>query len=194
LHSAQHISPQLVLGFLDLTAFSVKNGLQNKREIEKKGAAYLLSELLKKDDLSLNYDAYGKPFLDGVNYEISLSHSHQWLLAAVHESEAVGVDIELEKDKIKTIAPRFLSDMECMESGMDTNALTVYWAVKEAVYKAYGKKQVNFKEQIAVEPFELQEQGEVSASLILPNETKKYRLMYKKHHHYWFALTLHEIR
>ena len=188
--SSQHISPQLVLGFLDLLDFSAQTGLQEKREIERKGAVFLLSKLLKNEQTELLYDDYGKPFLKGCSAHISLSHSHQWLLAAVHNTAEVGVDIEKVKDKIINIAPRFLSDAELPVTRNNPEQLTLYWAAKEAVYKAYGKKQLEFKSAIFIHPFEMQAEGELEATLRLKDQERLFRLYYKQYHQYQLAVTL----
>jgi 4'-phosphopantetheinyl transferase len=190
LYTSQHISPQLVLGFLDLGLFSAQKALKEKREIEKQGAIYVLSEMLNSPGIEISYDVYGKPYLEGSTLKISLSHSHQWLLAAVHQKEEVGVDIEQVKDKIKNIATRFLSEEELKHAMGDSERLTLYWAAKEAVYKAYGKKQIEFRSAIAVQPFAMQSEGEITATLFVKEEERFYKLYYRKHHQYLLAITL----
>jgi len=193
LYSIQHISPQLVLGFLDLKAFSEANALLEKREIEKKGALYLASQMLKKPDICISFDNHGKPFLNEYNCRISISHSHQWLLLAIHQTEEVGVDIELVKEKIKGIASRFLNEEEMAGAGSNLNKLTIYWAAKEAIYKAYGKKQIEFKSAIAINDFNLQNTGELNGKLLLADKTRSFKLQYQKHNEYWLVVTKHEI-
>lgn len=193
MYYTQHISQQLVLGFLDLKAFSEARELQEKREIEKKGALYLISQMLKKPDICIFFDEYGKPFINDFDCRISISHSYQWLLLAIHQVEQVGVDIELVKEKITGIANRFLNEEEIHAAGNDPDKLTIYWAAKEAIYKAYGKKQIEFKSAIVITDFNLQASGELRGTLFLADKAHSYKLHYQKHHQYWLVVTKHEI-
>ena len=51
---------------------------------------------------------------------------------------------------------KFLRDEEknSLKESNYLEHLHVYWGAKEALYKAYGRKQLDFKEHISIEPFE----------------------------------------
>lgn len=85
--------------------------------------------------------------------------------------------------KIESIAPRFLSDSEFnqMVSPIENHfnkiqELTLLWNIKEAVYKAYGKKNIIFKNQIQI----LKQNTIFEAKLFLEHEIKYYQIQYKK--------------
>lgn len=190
----KHINPHLVLAFLDLGVFSQQFQLSEKREIERNGALFTIRNLLKSNTQEIAYDAYGKPFLPGSNTHMSISHSHKWLVIVLNEKEETGVDIELQKEKIKSIAPKFCSTDELTFASTDVLKLTVIWAAKESVYKLYGKRSIDFKSQLTVDPFGNDRSGQVTVTLKLPNATGKYLLAYEEKQEYALTYVLNELK
>jgi len=108
-------------------------------------------------DFDLYYDEFGKPHLhDGKH--ISITHSHQFS-AIILSDEVVGIDIELQREKIIRIADKFadteLFFLNSMEKEEYIRKLTVIWGVKEAIFKIRNEKGISFKDHIKVEAFEL---------------------------------------
>jgi len=99
-------------------------------------------------------DEFGKPYLENSFYDISISHSREYVtvMAAPH---AVGIDIQKMVSKIESIVPKFLSQKEqgTLKEANRLEHLHVYWGAKEALYKAYGRKKLDFKQHILIEPF-----------------------------------------
>ena len=56
-------------------------------------------------DFDLEYDQYGKPHLKDGKY-ISISHSHEFATIIISD-EITGIDIEMQREKIVKIAPKF---------------------------------------------------------------------------------------
>ncbi len=124
---------------------------------------------LKYEYKGIKKDENGKPSLidcqfnnkesENMNVHISLSHSYPFACALVcistytKPSDACGVDIEQVKDKILRVAPRVFSEKELIFLEKDLKKNTVFWCVKEVLYKIYGKGEVNFKENLFVYPF-----------------------------------------
>lgn len=103
-------------------------------------------------------DQYGKPFLAGSSYFISMSHSHE-RAAVIASSRRAGIDIQIKVEKIARIADKFLSPKE-RDSINETHFLDTlhfFWGAKECLYKIYGKKELDFKKHIRVDPFEYME-------------------------------------
>lgn len=98
-------------------------------------------------------DEYGKPHLSNSNYQISFSHSDQ-LVAVAAAPTAVGIDIQKFVPKIERIAHRFLCEQENSRlHHADRNwQLHYHWCAKEAMYKAYGRRQLDFCQNIRVHP------------------------------------------
>ena len=127
-------------------------------------------------------DDHGKPYLVNSNTHISLSHSYDYAAVIISKDKKVGVDIELIKHKIKSIKHKFLSDLELAQKqiGDNTNGLYVSWCAKEAIYKWYGRKGLEFKQHIHIKPFKLKDEGVLQALVELPEGTKALDVNYFK--------------
>jgi 4'-phosphopantetheinyl transferase len=117
-------------------------------------------------DFDLYYDEFGKPHLhDGKH--ISITHSHQFS-AIILSDEVVGIDIELQREKIIRIADKFADDefsfLNPNKKEEYIRKLTVIWGVKEAVFKIRNEKGISFKDHIKVIEFELND-GKTKAEL-----------------------------
>lgn len=148
------INPFITIGILDLAAFSQRNEGLPKREQEKAGSLFLLKELLKTNKIELGYTPANKPFLTGRTEHISISHSHDKLAVIINESENTGIDIELVRDKVLKIQHKFLNDIEAGYAKDNVEKLITIWATKEALYKIYGLKELDFRTHLFVEEFE----------------------------------------
>ena len=134
--------------------------LESYSNVQKKqewlAARILLREVCRFLDLEYRgtrKDSNGKPFLQGHAFQISLSHSFPYVAVIADPSMDVGIDLEQPKEKLQKIAPRFLDDRElalCMN--MNLEALCIFWCAKEALYKVYSKKGLNFKNEIHLYP------------------------------------------
>jgi 4'-phosphopantetheinyl transferase len=107
-------------------------------------------------DLDLYYDEFGKPHLNGEKH-ISITHSHNFS-AIIISDETVGIDIELQRDKITRIADKFCdSEFQFLDQHSEEyiRKLTVIWGAKEAIFKIRNEKGISFKHHINIESFEL---------------------------------------
>jgi phosphopantetheinyl transferase len=107
-------------------------------------------------DADLYYDASGKPHLTDGKY-ISISHSHQ-LAVVIVSNQAVGVDVELVREKVAKIGPKFCaSELQYLAPDLttETQRLTLIWGAKEAVFKIVNREGISFNHHIFVAPFEL---------------------------------------
>ncbi|HRF40821.1 MAG TPA: 4'-phosphopantetheinyl transferase superfamily protein, partial [Saprospiraceae bacterium] len=57
--------------------------------------------------------------------------------------------------KIERLAPRFLNETEmaCITTDHKLLHLHLFWGAKESLYKAYGRKELDFREHIPIAPF-----------------------------------------
>ncbi|SEF74266.1 4'-phosphopantetheinyl transferase family protein [Flavobacterium urumqiense] len=109
-----------------------------------------------RTDLDLYYDEFGKPHLHGEKH-ISITHSHNFS-AIIISDETVGIDIELQRNKITRIADKFCnSEFKFLDMDSDEyiRKLTVIWGAKEAIFKIRNEKGISFKDHINVQSFEL---------------------------------------
>lgn len=139
-----------------------------KSEIHQRGflsVRHLLNEA-GYDDFDLFYDENGKPNLkDGKH--ISITHSHNFS-AIIVSSENVGIDIELQREKITRIADKFIeyefSYLNKKERDY-VRKLTIIWGAKEAKYKMCNSRSLSFKDDMKVEEFKLDKlKGKASVS------------------------------
>ncbi|MFK7937106.1 MAG: 4'-phosphopantetheinyl transferase superfamily protein [Saprospiraceae bacterium] len=133
-----------------------------KRRLEWWSGRYLLHQMSGRSQRGECYkDQFGKPYLDASPFAISISHSHG-IAAVVAAPISVGIDIQKKVEKIERIAHKFMRPEETasLEAATRLEQLHVYWGAKEALYKAYGRRQLDFKAHISIEPFELEEYGD----------------------------------
>ncbi len=106
-------------------------------------------------DSDLYYDDWGKPHLKDGNH-ISITHSHNFTGIIVSETDEVGIDIEMQRDKILRIAHKFTPIQE-YRTLANTDAiirkLTMVWGAKESLYKIYAQKGLSFLRHIDVMDF-----------------------------------------
>ncbi len=93
-------------------------------------------------DSDLYYDDFGKPHLKDGNY-ISITHSHNFTGIIVSETDEVGIDIEMQRDKILRIAHKF-TPIEEYKTLANAEAimrkLTIAWGATESLYKLYAQQ------------------------------------------------------
>ncbi|MEO9512420.1 MAG: 4'-phosphopantetheinyl transferase superfamily protein [Flavobacteriaceae bacterium] len=106
-------------------------------------------------DSDLFYDDAGKPHLKNGNH-ISITHSHNFTGIIISETDEVGIDIEMQRDKILRIAHKFTPIQE-YRTLANTDAiirkLTMVWGAKESLYKIYAQKGLSFLRHINVMDF-----------------------------------------
>ena len=151
----------------------------DKRKLEFLAVRVALKKLLNKE-FYIFYTEEGKPFLDENQFNISISHSKNWVAVAVHSSKQIGVDIECWSDKIPKLYKRFLNEEEqrSLSNGTDVKQLQIAWSAKEALYKIIGKTAVDFANQLQIFPFEAEkENGELTAKHLVSGK------LYSLHYH-----------
>ncbi len=117
-------------------------------------------------DADLYYDEVGKPHLkDGKH--ISITHSNQFTGIIISDAEEVGIDIEMQRDKILRIAHKF-TPIEEYRTMANTEALirklTIVWGCKESLYKIYAEPGLSFLHHIVIQNFSINDRitkGEV---------------------------------
>ena len=161
--------------------------VSDKRKLEFLGIRIALQTITGQEIL-IQYDEGGKPYLSDKSYQISISHSNKWIAVIVHPTKKVGIDIECPTDKIQKLYKRFLSPIEQKElsGGNDIHQLLLAWSSKEALYKIIGKESIDFANQLRIYPFEVKAHGEIRAQhvptklnyLLNYQQTEQYTLVY----------------
>ena len=130
--------------------------LSDRKKLEWLASRYLLHIMVGEEDRNpCLKDEFGKPYLSKSKYFISLSHSRNYI-AVMMSDEPCGVDIQYIVPKIDRIVKRFMSTIELSELGRKNaiEKMHVYWGAKESIFKAYGRRSVDFKKHIYINQFE----------------------------------------
>jgi len=150
------------------------NGM--KSELHQRGflSVRMLLQEAGFNDFDLHYEEFGKPYLS-CHHHISITHSHNFSAIIISE-ETVGIDIELQREKIIRIANKFVNDKEISRlKSFDTNdyirKLTVKWGVKESIFKIRNEIGISFKDHIQVNTFELKDK--ITTALLDFENTKQ---------------------
>jgi phosphopantetheinyl transferase len=133
-------------------------------------------------DLDLYYDEFGKPHLHGEKH-ISITHSHNFS-AIIISDETVGIDIELQREKIIRIADKFINEKELHRlKSVGTQdyikKLTVKWGAKEAIFKIRNEKGISFKDHIKVNTFEMEDKQAI-AELHFDSLIKDFKIYFEE--------------
>ena len=107
---------------------------------------------LENSDYKITYNNNGKPSLNS-KYNISISHSHEIAALVISDNSKIGLDVQLNENKIFNIQNKFLNKSEKSNIGDDptVDILTMIWASKESIYKAIGLKGISFSENIKID-------------------------------------------
>ena len=115
-----------------------------------------------------------KPFLENEPFHFSISHCGDYAAAMVSKTYRVGVDVELLNEKIEQMQHKFIYEDQVKELNIQCvmpiiQSLTLYWSVKESVFKWWGSGAVDLKDDIVIQSVQgLPEQGVVNC--IFKNE------------------------
>lgn len=170
-----------------------------QRRYEWLAVRVLLKEVLEKsfqgliseDCPEILYNENGKPYLKGVKYGLSISHSGPYAAIAIHPSASPGIDIECIHPRLKKIASRFINHNEesfLLEDVM-LEQLCIIWCCKEALYKVHPAGFLSFKDNLIISPFNFPGTGYTMGSIITPANTSVHKLGYVKIHNYILAYT-----
>lgn len=114
-------------------------------------------------------DEYGKPHLERSDWQISISHT-QGLAAAIAAPRLCGIDIQRLVPKITRLAPKFMNEEEAAVVLSDPRDHLIYlhllWGAKEALYKAYGRRKLDFKTNLHIEAPDFSARGGMAGGTI----------------------------
>lgn len=183
--SAEELYNQLQLKEHESSFLETLN--KGKRNLHWLSTRVLLRTMLNTDEyIDCRIDEHGKPYLESLPYQISLSHSFDYAAVIISKTKAVGIDIELIKNKIERIAGKFLnkSEIKFIDNANSIEHMYVCWCAKEAIYKLQGKRNVSFLDHIFLESFAYNESGCFNAKLKLEGNALNFKVHYEKFHDY----------
>lgn len=142
-------------------------------------------------DFDLYYDKFGKPFLNDDKH-ISITHSHEFS-GIIISDQTVGIDIEMQREKILKIADKFVNTTELLRlkslNSQDyIKKLTVKWGAKEAVFKIRNEPGISFKDHIQVNSFEIKDET-TTATLEMENVKQKFSIHFEEFENFTLVYT-----
>ncbi|EJL66218.1 4'-phosphopantetheinyl transferase family protein [Flavobacterium sp. CF136] len=157
------------------------NGMKSQMHQRAFLSVRMLIQEMGFTDKDLHYDEFGKPYFDCHNY-ISITHSHHFA-AIIISHETVGIDMELQREKILRIADKFVdTEFDYLNPNVleeYIKKLTVVWGAKEAIFKIRNEKGISFKDHIRVGDFSLDEK-QTQASLHFDDLIKDFNVYYEE--------------
>lgn len=135
-------------------------------------AARVLAFKVCPDFDSIEKDEYGKPYFVSKDYPISITHAGDYAGFMYTQDRECGIDIEQITHRIKRIQHKFIREDEKSFAESGLKGMYMVWCAKEAMYKYYGLKALDFKAnlQLQFEPFD--QEGTLQG-IISKNEYKK---------------------
>ncbi|SDL68537.1 4'-phosphopantetheinyl transferase family protein [Kriegella aquimaris] len=148
-----------------------------KSELHRRGflsIRHLMAEAGYVDE-DLYYDEAGKPHLKDGRH-ISITHSHEFTGIIISDTQEVGIDIEMQREKILRIANKF-TPIEEYRTIANTDALiqklTIVWGAKESIFKIYAKHGLSFLHHVDVKDFSFSD-NQTTAEVLYHGDTSSY--------------------
>lgn len=171
--------------------FNEFNAIKSEsRQLEWLHVRLILCEHFKRA-IEIIYDAHEKPVLKNQDEEISISHSAKWIALSISKSVKNGIDIELISNRILKVKERFLRKEDEGYSLTDPEQLCFLWSIKEAAFKAYGKKDIYLKDNIRIDALDFNKLT-ASASVLDGNLRESYQLELDKIDNHTLAYVLNQ--
>jgi 4'-phosphopantetheinyl transferase EntD len=124
-------------------------------------------------------DSFGKPFLAGYPYYISLSHTEGYAAVILHRHVRAGIDIEQVKEKLVKVAPRVFTEKEQSFTRNNLLKTGVCWCAKEAIFKMSPLEGLSLRE-IMLEDFTLGGAGQLTGQIQRQDYQAELRIFYRR--------------
>ena len=136
------------------------------RRRERLAVRALLNTIFDEEKVYLGHHDNGRPYLQNLATEISISHTNDYVAIILHPDEDQGIDIESLDRDFSAVEKKALSEEEIddLSERKRSLQLAIYWCAKEAIYKRMSINGVDFAEQIEINRFNPHEEGELEAT------------------------------
>ena len=189
---ADHLRSKLILDPADEKIYS--SFRNNRRKIQWLGCRMILSAFLQTHEVGIRYDTYGKPSLIDNPATISLSHSGEYSAAILSTTHTAGIDLEEVRERIARVADRFLSihELSIVSGDERLEKLTLFWCVKEAIYKIVGRPDLDIQHDLSIEsfPYLCASSGKLNARLHLHDQEIIIPVVYHRFEQHMLAWAL----
>jgi 4'-phosphopantetheinyl transferase len=139
-----------------------------QRKLHWLSSRVLIRTMMQTDQfIHLENDLNGKPVIHNFPVELSLSHSADLSALLISKKYKVGIDIEKMDPKVLRIRHKFMSATELSWISNEDAIAQLYasWCAKEAMYKLYGEKKLDFREHLFVAPFSYSNSGMIKGKI-----------------------------
>lgn len=141
----------------------------------------LILKTILNEKTEILYYKNGRPYLKKSTYNISITHSKEFVAVIIGKSKVFGIDIEKISEKPKRISHKFLSlnELEIYKK-YNNDAYTFLWSAKESIFKLFSDYHLIFDTQILVPFVDFDNEGNFTAKVILDNKEIKQVVFYKR--------------
>jgi phosphopantetheinyl transferase len=163
-----------------------------QKQVEFFCSRLCISYLAKKigfEYLGIKKDEYGKPYLVGSSWQMSLTHTMKFVAVVMHPTKPLGIDLEKPNQKLLKIGNRLFSDSEMAFVNDNLDKLCMLWSAKEALYKLYGKRGVFFRENLFVDEFDLRTMTS-KARIEIDDWSSKHQLLIEQIEEFWMVIAI----
>ncbi|HUM46847.1 MAG TPA: 4'-phosphopantetheinyl transferase superfamily protein, partial [Chitinophagales bacterium] len=131
--------------------------------------------------IHLESDLNGKPVIRNFPVELSLSHSADLSALLLSKKFKVGIDIEQMDHKVLRIQHKFVSEKELQWVSEEERVEQLYaiWCAKEAMYKLYGQKKLDFRQHLFVERFDYADSGLINGKILKGDYSLELKVRYE---------------
>lgn len=142
--------------------------------------------------IHLESDLNGKPVIRNFPVELSLSHSADLSALLLSKKFKVGIDIEQMDHKVLRIQHKFVSEKELQWVSEEERVEQLYaiWCAKEAMYKLYGQKKLDFRQHLFVERFDYADSGLINGKILKGDYSLELKVRYERLGEYMTAYVL----
>ncbi len=138
----------------------------------------------------LEKDEYGKPYFESSKHKISITHSGEYAAFMYKTDDDCGIDMEELNGRIRRIVSKFMREDEEEFLNHEDDGMYIVWCAKEALYKYYGLKSLDFKDHLKVEYSPIEKQGTLTGHISKKDYYKKVMLEYQFLDQYLLVYTI----
>jgi phosphopantetheinyl transferase len=175
----EQLRKPLTLSQREMTAFStLRTDLRKRQWLSYRN---MVCSMLGTNRAHIYNTIEGKPEIDGLDIHVSISHTDQYAAVMLSDNHRVGIDIERPRDRVLRVRDKFMSERELMMIGStDVEKHTIFWCAKEALYKVYGRKRLDFRKHISLNNLNNQEARSLRGSINSGGISRDYLLHWEK--------------
>lgn len=150
---------------IDLLPKSWLSNLDLNKVSQHNLAARVLANLVCPNFDLLEKDEYGKPYFDSADHFISITHSGDYAGFMYNDKKECGIDMEKITGRVERIVSKFIREDEGKYLQLGLNGMYTVWCAKEAMYKYYGLKSLDFKKHLKLDYQKLEQHGSLSGHI-----------------------------